>query len=93
MQQPPLLSICTDKSLLYQLPDGRFEMLATFNQYASNKLGEVPDELIATREKFIEYYADYCAKKQLELNTPIQRECIDDMHRDRKYPYFLELDG
>ncbi len=76
---PLMLSICTDKSLLYQRPDGRFEMLATFNQYASSKLGEVSDELIATREKFYEYYADFCAKKQIEMNTPIQRSAIVEM--------------
>ncbi len=76
---PIQLSICTDKSLLYQQPDGRFEMLATFNQYASNKLGEVPTELLATREKFFEYYTDYCDKKHLELNTPIQRGALIEM--------------
>ena len=71
-----------------------FEMLATFNQYASSKLSEVDDELIATREKFCEYYADFCAKKQIELNTPSPTQCIDrDDFRDRKYPYCLELDG
>ena len=34
---------------------------------------------IATRDKFCEYYADYCAKKQIELNTPIQRSALIEM--------------
>jgi predicted ATPase/DNA-binding SARP family transcriptional activator len=76
---PLRLSICTDKSLLNKLPEGRFEMLATFNQYASSKLEEFADEFVVTREKFYEYYADFCAKKQIELNTPIQRSALIEM--------------
>ncbi len=76
---PLLLSICTDKSLLNKRPDGRFEMLATFNQYASGKLHEVDDEFIVTRDKFCEYYADFCAKKQIEMNTPVQRSALIEM--------------
>jgi predicted ATPase len=76
---PLMLSICMDKSLLNQRPDGRFEMLATFNQYASSKLEEVGDELATIKEKFIEYYGDFCAKKQIELNTPVQRSALIEM--------------
>jgi predicted ATPase/DNA-binding SARP family transcriptional activator len=76
---PLLLSVCTDKSLINKRPDGRFEMLATFNQYASGKLQEVDEELIVIRDKFCEYYADFCAKKQIELNTPIQRSALIEM--------------
>jgi tetratricopeptide (TPR) repeat protein len=54
-------------------------MLATFNQYASGKLQEVDDEFIVTRDKFCEYYADFCAKKQIELNTPVQRSALIEM--------------
>jgi predicted ATPase/DNA-binding SARP family transcriptional activator len=76
---PLLLSVCADKSLLNKLPDGRYEMLATFNQYASGKLEEFADESLITKEKFCEYYADFCAKKQIELNTPIQRSALIEM--------------
>ncbi len=74
-----LLSVCTDKSLLNKRPDGRFEMLATFNQYASGKLKEVEDEFSTTRDKFCEYYAEFSAKKQIELNTPVQRSALIEM--------------
>lgn len=76
---PLRLSICTDKSLLNHRPDGRYEMLATFNQYASSKLHELNNEFIATKDKFCEYYADFCSKKLIELNTPIQRSALIEM--------------
>ena len=77
---PLLLSIFTDKSLLNHLQEDRFELLATFHQYAFAKLGEDNDELVATKVKFCEFYATLIAQKHLELNSPIQREHLSDMH-------------
>lgn len=73
---PLILSILTDKSLLYRRQDGTYQMLTTFNQYAVTKLAEVEAELISTRDKFCEYYAEFCAHKQAELNSRNQRNAI-----------------
>jgi tetratricopeptide (TPR) repeat protein len=74
-----LLSVFTDKSLLNHRQDDRFEMLATFHQYATGKLEEVEEERITTRAKFCDYYADFCLRKQPELNTKIQRKALGEM--------------
>jgi predicted ATPase/Flp pilus assembly protein TadD len=74
-----LLSVFVDKSLLNHRQDGRFEMLATFHQYASVKLAEVNEELAATKVKFCEYYADFCDQKQPELNGPAQCKALSEM--------------
>ncbi len=76
---PLLLSVYTDKSLIVRHPDDHFEMLTTFRQYAFNKLEQVQDELAQTKDKFCSYYADFCAQKQIELNTSVQRQAILDM--------------
>ncbi len=76
---PLLLSVFVDKSLLSHSQDGRFEMLATFHQYASGKLEESEFELRTTRAKFCDYYADFCFRKQPELNSPVQRKALDEL--------------
>jgi DNA-binding SARP family transcriptional activator/predicted ATPase len=79
LASPVLLSAFVDKSLLQRRQDGRYEMLNTFHLYATEKLNEVDDELSVTRTKFCEYYADLCTKKQYELNSPTQRQAIDEL--------------
>jgi predicted ATPase/DNA-binding SARP family transcriptional activator len=74
-----LLSVFADKSLLTRRQDDRFEMLSTFHQYASGKLEEVEDELITTKAKFCNYYADFCLLKQPELNSTIQFKALSEM--------------
>ncbi len=74
-----LLSEYTDKSLITRRQDDRFEMLSTFRQYAFNKLELAKDELVATKNKFCRYYAEFCSQKQIELNTPVQRQAIIGM--------------
>ena len=73
------LSVFVDKSLLYIRSDGHFEMLATFRQYVSSKLEDVHDEAAATRLRFCEYYAEFCAQKQSELNTTQQQNALSEM--------------
>jgi DNA-binding SARP family transcriptional activator/predicted ATPase len=76
---PLLLSVFTDKSLLSHRQDGRFEMLNTFHQYASSKLEKVENELLTTKAKYCDYYADFCMLKQPELNSQIQRKALSEM--------------
>jgi predicted ATPase len=67
-----------DKSLLYRHAD-RFEMLDTFHHYALGKLEEITEEDEAARIRFANYYADFCEQKNLELNSSIQRQALDEM--------------
>jgi predicted ATPase/DNA-binding SARP family transcriptional activator len=74
-----ILAVFADKSLLFHRQDNRYEMLATFHQYASGKLEEVEDELSATKLKFCDYYTDFCAQKHHQLNTPTQQAALVDI--------------
>ena len=74
----PNLIAFLDKSLLQRHAD-RFEMLNTFHQYALGKLEETGDEFTSTWQKFANYYADFCERINLELNTSIQRQALDEM--------------
>ena len=76
---PQILSSLTDKSLLYHRPDGRFEMLGTFHQYASSKLSEDKNLLWATRLRFCEYYAEFCTYCQSRLYSSHQRQVLDEI--------------
>jgi predicted ATPase/DNA-binding SARP family transcriptional activator len=76
---PIRLSLLTDKSLLYRRPDDRFEMLATFHQYATSKLEEVKEELASVKVRFCEYFVDYCTKRQPELNTAAQGKALSEL--------------
>jgi len=75
---PRILATLLDKSLLNR-QDDRYEMLDTFHQYAYGKLEASPEEFIATRMRFCEYYANYCEQKNLELNSTIQRQALDEV--------------
>ncbi|OGN92513.1 MAG: hypothetical protein A2Y88_01030, partial [Chloroflexi bacterium RBG_13_48_10] len=79
---PLLLSIYIDKSLLNHLQEDRFELLATFHQYAYAKLGEDNEELVATKVKFCEFYANFCAQKLPELNSPVQIKAMSEMQSE-----------
>jgi predicted ATPase len=74
-----ILASLVDKSLLLHRQDDRYEMLETFNQYASAKLQTFTEEFLATRSKFSEYYANFCIQKNQELNSSIQRQALDEM--------------
>jgi len=76
---PQVLSSFTDKSLLNHRSDGRFEMLGTFHQYASGKLAEDKDQATATRLRFCEYYAEFCARNQSILYSSNQRQALDEI--------------
>ncbi|MGE5124081.1 MAG: BTAD domain-containing putative transcriptional regulator, partial [Acidobacteriaceae bacterium] len=73
-----ILSAYIDKSLLQHRSD-RFEMLDTFRQYAFGMLNEINTEYDFVRQRFIEYFADFCAQKNLDLNSAIQRQALDEM--------------
>ncbi len=75
----PLLTTFADKSLLHHRPDGRFEMLATFQQYAFSKLAQDEQELSGTRSRFCEYYANFCAQERDELYSPDQQRSLHAM--------------
>ncbi len=68
-----------DKSLLLHQPGNRYEMLSTFHLYARARLEEEADEFLSTKNNFCEYYARYCAQKYIEINTPAQRQAIDNI--------------
>jgi predicted ATPase len=71
------LAAYVDKSLLQRLGDDRYEMLNTFQQYASDKLEALDDELSITRTKFCDYYVDFCIEKHQELNSATQKKGIE----------------
>ena len=54
-------------------------MLETFHYYIFEKLKEFHDEYVAAQIKFCDYYASYCAQKNLELNSSSQRLALDEM--------------
>jgi len=74
-----LLAVFADKSLLFHKQDNRYEMLATFHQYASGRLEEDEAEFAATKLKFCDYYTNFCIQKHLEINTPAQKTALDDI--------------
>ena len=74
-----LLAIFADKSLLFHQQDNRYEMLATFHQYASSRLAEDEHELAATKLKFCDYYTNFCIQKHQEINTPDQYAALVDI--------------
>jgi predicted ATPase len=76
---PILLAVYLDKSLLQLRQDNRYEMLETFHQFASGKLEAVEEELLATRGKYCDYYANYCMQKHLELNSSFQSRALSEM--------------
>jgi DNA-binding SARP family transcriptional activator/predicted ATPase len=78
------LSALTDKSLLNREQDGRFSMLNTINQYAFAKLEQADHELALTQEKFIEFFAGFCAQKQQEIRSPLQRNVIIEMSTEKE---------
>ncbi|HEX9090343.1 MAG TPA: tetratricopeptide repeat protein, partial [Anaerolineales bacterium] len=74
----PILTSLIDKSLL-QRRDDRFEMLTTFHQYAMGKLEEISEEYETTHLRFGDYYADFCERMNLEINSSIQHQALDEM--------------
>jgi DNA-binding SARP family transcriptional activator/predicted ATPase len=75
---PKILAAFHDKSLLY-FQNHRYEMLETFHYYIFEKLKEFHNDYVAAQIKFCDYYARYCAQKNLELNTSSQRRALDEM--------------
>jgi predicted ATPase/DNA-binding SARP family transcriptional activator len=73
------LAVFADKSVLYHRQDNRYEMLETFQQYAANKLASDPAELEATKNKYCEYYINFCIQKHLHLNTTDQAAAFNEM--------------
>jgi predicted ATPase/DNA-binding SARP family transcriptional activator len=76
---PFLLAVFTDKSLLSHQQDNRYEMLTTFNQYASARLAESKHDWATTKVNFYNYYANYCIQKHQELNSPNQIIALAEM--------------
>jgi tetratricopeptide (TPR) repeat protein len=76
---PLLLSIFIDKSLLSQRHDGRYEMLGTFHQYVYSKLESNGYELHDITVRFCEYYAEFCAEIQPELNDTDQINALNEI--------------
>jgi predicted ATPase/DNA-binding SARP family transcriptional activator len=76
---PFFLANLSDKSLLSRQQGDRYEMLSTFNQYASAKLAASKLEFEATKVSFCNYYVNYCTKKQQELNSSKQIDALVDM--------------
>ncbi len=74
-----LLAVFADKSLLFHRQDNRYEMLATFHQYASSKLEDAEVELSVIKVKFCDYYTNFCVQKHAELNTPAQQTALAEM--------------
>jgi predicted ATPase/DNA-binding SARP family transcriptional activator len=77
MASPRSIAAYVDKSLLQRQGEIRYEMLNTFQQYASEKLEALDDELTITRTKFCDYYVDFCTEKHQELNSAIQKQGIE----------------
>jgi predicted ATPase/DNA-binding SARP family transcriptional activator len=76
---PFILAVLADKSLLSHQKDNRYEMLSTFNQYASAKLISAKREFEATKENFCNYYVKYCIRKHQEINSSSQIKALADM--------------
>jgi DNA-binding SARP family transcriptional activator/predicted ATPase len=79
---PFLLAVLSDKSLLSRQQDGRYEMLSTFNQYASAKLATSKLEFEATKVSYCNYYVNYCNQKHKELNSSQQINALADMNSE-----------
>jgi predicted ATPase/DNA-binding SARP family transcriptional activator len=76
---PLALAVFVDKSLLRRGQGDRYEMLETFHQYAFGKLEAIREEYLSTLERYCDYYAGFLVKKQEEINTPTQRQALNDI--------------
>jgi predicted ATPase/DNA-binding SARP family transcriptional activator len=76
---PLSLAAFVNKSLLFQRQDDRYEMLETFHQFALSKLELIDEEFVATKFKFVDYYANFCIQKNQALNAFTQRQALDEL--------------
>ena len=79
---PYLLAVLSDKSLLSHQQDSRYEMLSTFNQYATAKLAESKYEFESTKVNFYNYYVNYCVQKYQEIYSSTQVNALADMNTE-----------
>jgi predicted ATPase/DNA-binding SARP family transcriptional activator len=69
-----VLSSLADKSLLLPNPGGRYGMHTVLRQYAEEKLDELPDEKIQTRDRHSQYYAEFINQRADHLRRGRQEE-------------------
>lgn len=72
----PLLLSLNDKSLLRRTAGGRYEMLETLRQYASEKLEEMPEEQEAVLDRHSTYYLQLLRRYEDDLRGGRQKEAL-----------------
>jgi predicted ATPase len=77
----PLLRDLVDKSLLYRLPGPgqRYLLHQVLQQYAAERLGEVPDEQEETRDRHSSFYATFLYDRTNDLKGRRQPEALDEI--------------
>jgi predicted ATPase/DNA-binding SARP family transcriptional activator len=75
----PLLSTLTDKSFLHKDAAGRYEMHQVLQQYAAEKLHEIPQEEADTQERHSDYYVVFLRPKTDELKGPKQKDALAEI--------------
>ena len=78
----PLLSGLASKSVLRRTAAGRYGLHELMRQYVAGRLGEVPEEEAAARERHSIYYTDYMAGLERDLKGFRQMETLAAMDAD-----------
>ena len=71
-----VLSTLADKSLVYKTSADRYTMHELLQQYAAEKLDEVPQEKAETQDRYCAYYAEFLHHKAQHLTGERQKESV-----------------
>ena len=72
-----MLAVLVNKSLLYVVSPGRYDMLEPLKQYAAGKLAETPGENEAVQNRHCDYYASFLEQIQNDILTEVgQRQAV-----------------
>lgn len=77
-----LLSELVHKSLLRRNAQGRYEIHELLRQYAAEKLGALPEERQAVRERHSRYYVEFISAREPDLFGERLREIRDEIRTE-----------
>jgi len=71
-----------NRSLVHRTAGGRFELHELLRQYAAEKLGDVPEVQLETRNRHCAYYAAALERWDVELKGPRQLVALSEIEAD-----------
>jgi predicted ATPase/Tfp pilus assembly protein PilF len=77
-----MLGSLFDKSLVFRVADGRYELHAFIRQYAHEKLEAQTDVLLETQVRHAQFYLDFAEQAAKQLNTPEAASWCDRLEQE-----------